>query len=154
MTSLLNIDNDKTRTAIAVGATVGTAYILYHALTGTSQQSACSTLRGPKSPSFLQGHLRKLVDFDIKELEEWLKEYGDVFAAKGFVGLDHLVVADPKAAAYIFGHSMEFTKPGHLTRAILAWTGPGLFAAELDAHKKQVSVVGRGVCAMLTVRCV
>lgn len=125
--------------AAVVAGTAATAYVLYKSL-DNSRPSATRTLRAPPSPSLLLGNMDQIVDYDIDLMEEWLKEYGTVFANKGVFSTGQLCIADPKTVAYITSRALEFSKPPALIRAVIHWTGPGLFAAEGEPHKRQVSI--------------
>lgn len=129
--------NNRAGAAAIIAATTATVYVLYKALDKAKPYSTL-LLRGPLSPSYLKGHQELIVDYDINQLEEWLEEYGAVFRMDGYFGRRGLCIADPKAAAFITSRPLEFSKPKVVTQTLLSWTGPGLFATEGEAHKKQV----------------
>ncbi|KIO29614.1 hypothetical protein M407DRAFT_42977, partial [Tulasnella calospora MUT 4182] len=87
-------------------------------------------LRGPPSSSLISGNLFLIFDPDIDQLEQWLKNYGNVFAMPALFGVKGVYLADPKAVAYVTTRFTEFPKPVALNFAIRRLTGPGLAAAE------------------------
>lgn len=139
--AMISLFNNKTEAAI-IAATVATAYILHKAFKNSRKSYSTRSLRGPPSPSFLTGHQDAIIDYDIDQLEGWLKEYGSVFRIDSYFPFESkgLCVVDPKAVAFITSRSLEFSKPRTVTQVLMSWGGLGLFTAEGEAHKKQVRI--------------
>lgn len=130
-----------TKLVLATATATSAAYLAYNHLS-RSPKSSIPSLRGPPSSSLISGNLFLIFDPDIDQLEEWLKEYGNVFAMPALFGVKGVYLADPKAVAYITTRFTAFPKPPALNFAIKRLTGPGLVAAEGDVHKRQVRVLG------------
>lgn len=132
---MLSFASKDTQVAIAAVATTFAAYALYRTL---GKSYSTQTLRGPPSPSFLSGHEELIVDYEIDQLEAWVKKYGGAFRIDSYFRSRGLCIADPKAAAFITSRPMEFSKTKLVIEMLLSWAGPGLFASEGEAHRKQV----------------
>lgn len=118
-------------------------YLTYRALLHRSSDgrriSAMRTLRGPQSDSFLNGCLDFITEpNDMNRLEAWIRDFGKAFVFPSFFTRE-IYLTDLKAIAFIFNHPLLFRKPVLVTRAIQRFVGTGLFTAEGEAHKKQVS---------------
>ncbi|PBK82650.1 cytochrome P450 [Armillaria gallica] len=73
----------------------------------TNRKSTATTkLRGPLSQSRLFGLHRVIHDAGYSGLlyEQWASEYGSVFSLPGFLGLEKLVLCDPKAVAHLYAN--------------------------------------------------
>ncbi|KAG9049021.1 hypothetical protein FS837_011400 [Tulasnella sp. UAMH 9824] len=125
-----------TKLALVTATATSAAYLAYNHFS-RSPKSSIPSLRGPPSSSLISGNLFLIFDPDIDQLEQWLKEYGSVFAMPALFGVKGVYLADPKAVAYVTARFTAFPKPPALNFAIRRLTGPGLVAAEGDVHKRQ-----------------
>ncbi|PPQ66087.1 hypothetical protein CVT24_000201 [Panaeolus cyanescens] len=103
-----------------------------------------SFVRGPKSPSFVFGHLLDLNHSErAGELERrWVYTYGQACRIKGSFGQDLLLLADPKALHHIFhvsGH--RYPKPADVNESIKLIMGRGIFSAVGDDHKRHKKIM-------------
>lgn len=109
-------------------------------------------LPGPRSPSWLWGHLREYRGDPGTLPKAWIAKYGHVLRFKlmlnvsihnpnegcGIGGLsftlqlqlDRLLTTDTKALNHILTHSVDYQKPTHTRLSIARLFGEGLLVAE------------------------
>ncbi|KAG9010599.1 hypothetical protein FRB95_003451 [Tulasnella sp. JGI-2019a] len=133
---------DNNEMAIVWLAAFGSSYVIYKAVSGyLAVSSTLHTLRGPDSPSWLLGNAHVTRAYRNRTLEDWMREYGSVFAIHSFFGTKALLVSDTKAASFVLNHPNEFPKPKNLVNAARNTFGDGLLTAEGFEHKRQRKVI-------------
>ncbi|KAG8952966.1 hypothetical protein FRC04_003418 [Tulasnella sp. 424] len=137
----LNSASRSTKVALAAATATSAAYLAYNHFSPSSPPSSIPSLRGPPSTSLISGNLFLIFDPDIDQLEQWLKEYGNVFAMPALFGAKGVYLADPKAVAEVTNRVNAFPKPPALNAAITRLTGPGLSPVEGDVHKRQRRII-------------
>ncbi|KZT30089.1 cytochrome P450 [Neolentinus lepideus HHB14362 ss-1] len=110
------------------------AWVAYRLL----RRSPLANIPGPQPEPFF-GNVRHMVErSNVDVMFEWQEQYGSVFRVQSFLGLNKLVIADPKAIQYVLNAAAyDFPKPAPLRAFIIALSGPHLIWAEGDVHKKQ-----------------
>ncbi|KAF8266042.1 cytochrome P450 [Lactarius quietus] len=101
-------------------------------------------LRGPEPSSFWLGN-----EADIRYQNEvgdcefkWMREYGSVWRRAGCFGIDHLMLADPKALKHVL-HSAGYLYPKSVEKAQFhkLMSGKGLGAAQGRVHHRQRKIM-------------
>ncbi|KAI0263457.1 cytochrome P450 [Gloeopeniophorella convolvens] len=99
------------------------------------------TLQGPLSSlSWLAGHEGDIFfQNEVGDREfRWMRQYGSAWRIRGCYGVDHLMLADPKALQYILHTSgYRFPKRPEVIRFVELLMGKGLLWAHGDAHRRQ-----------------
>ncbi|KAJ4468368.1 cytochrome P450 [Lentinula edodes] len=131
-------------TIVLSGIVIG-AYILYKA----TKRSPFWDIPGPKSNSFIHGHICELLQNQVGLTDfEWQENYGDVVRFKGSFGSEYLMISDPKALQRIFqtsGYRWRKTPQRREFSRLLA--GKGLAWADGDVHKRQRKIMLPGFSA-------
>lgn len=122
-----------------VAVTIVTLYTVYRVFLSPRSKSSVKCLRGPQSASYLAGNMKQMLEPDLETLENWLEVYGTTFAAHDVLSSKLVYSADPIVASYVLNNPMLFQKPELLRRIIEYVLGPGVFAAEGETSKRQVS---------------
>ncbi|KAI0297456.1 cytochrome P450 [Multifurca ochricompacta] len=106
--------------------------------------SFLSQLQGPKSHSFWIGnegeifHQNEVGDCEFK----WMRQFGSAWRHRGCLGVDHLMVADPKALQYILHTSgYNFPKKIDLVKVTEMVTGKALSCAHGKVHERQRKIL-------------
>lgn len=120
-------------------ASAAAGYVLYKTLSPPSPKSSIASLRGPKSPSLLMGHMKDLIDPTPELVDDWFSTYGLTLAVITALSVRGVYSADSRVAAYVFANAMSFKKPDLTKAATYKITGPGLFAMEGEVNRKQAS---------------
>ncbi|KAJ6577364.1 cytochrome P450 [Mycena capillaripes] len=89
-------------------------------------------MTGPKSPSFLLGNFKQMVD-DALLTDKWRRNFGPNFVFKGLFNVRELYTSDTKAISHIVTRSAVYQKPP-INR---------ILSAELEDHKRQNPAFGR-----------
>ncbi|KAG8877206.1 hypothetical protein FRB97_003592 [Tulasnella sp. 331] len=118
-------------------ASAATGYVLYKTFAPAPSTSSINSLRGPRSPSLLMGHMKEMIDPTPEMIEEWLSTYGLTMSISTALSIKGIYTADPRVAAYVFTNAMSFKKPDLTKAATYMITGPGLFAMEGEVNRKQ-----------------
>jgi len=99
-----------------------------------------TALNGPPRTSLIFGvsrYLSKSPDAGIL-YEQWAAEYGPAYRIPGVLGLDRIVLCDPRAIAHYYTNStMTYVKPAATSKFIEKLFGRGLLWAEGESHKRQ-----------------
>ncbi|KAJ3801770.1 cytochrome P450 [Lentinula aff. detonsa] len=92
---------------------------------------------GPKSKSFVLGHLRELLQqpAGLAELE-WQRIYGDIVRIKASFGSEQLLVADPKALQHILCSGYKWRRSPVRREMGRLTSGKGLAWADGETHKR------------------
>lgn len=128
-----------TPTNVAVAVALGGAAAYALSRPSDDEQTAPHNLRGPKSSSYLSGNFGDIFGGDMNVVDPMIDEYGLAMSVYGLANKKMLYIADPKALAHIATHSTDFRKPPLMTKNIMMLTGPGIFAAEGEMNRRQVS---------------
>ncbi|EGN92782.1 hypothetical protein SERLA73DRAFT_116913 [Serpula lacrymans var. lacrymans S7.3] len=112
---------------------------IYHRYTRIS----LADVPGPKSLSFIFGHLRELYQSRVGTVEfKWQDLYGGVIHLKGIIGEDALLISDAKALQYIYQTSgYNFLKQPERRIVSRLMTGHGLLWADGEDHRRQRKVM-------------
>ncbi|KAI0318462.1 cytochrome P450 [Amylostereum chailletii] len=105
--------------------------------------SPLRTLAGPPALGWLSGSIPNGVDeYGATRLhEQWIQKYGRVFRYYASFGTAKMMVADPKAVAYIISHGATFEKWGPHRARLITVIGDGLASVEGSIHKRQRKVL-------------
>ncbi|TFK52303.1 cytochrome P450 [Heliocybe sulcata] len=106
------------------------------------RRSLLSDIPGPP-PEYLFGNIRHVVErSNVDVMLEWQEKYGSSFRVQGFLGLNKLVVSDPKTIQYVLSTAAyDFPKPEPLRIFLTAVDGENLSWAEGDVHKRQRRII-------------
>ncbi|EPQ55423.1 cytochrome P450 [Gloeophyllum trabeum ATCC 11539] len=108
-------------------------------------RSSLSHIPGPKSQSFVLGHLTDVFQGGAAKADfKWKDSFGSVVRYKGILGEDHLMISDPKALQYILHTSAySFLKETGGKRAIShIINGHSLNSVDAgDVHKRHRKVM-------------
>ncbi|KAJ7588140.1 cytochrome P450 [Mycena floridula] len=120
---------------------LGVAGLIF--LRGFRKRSYVTPLFGPSRPGWLYGYQRRLVADETEVaaaalLQNWAKEYGDVFALPWSLGSNKIVLIDPKAVAHFFAlDTYGYVQTSFIRNSIELLFGPGVLTVEGDVHKQQ-----------------
>ncbi|TFK45413.1 hypothetical protein OE88DRAFT_1740338 [Heliocybe sulcata] len=116
---------------VLIAASVATLSII--ALYKKFKGGLISYIRGPKSNSFIFGHLLEIGYSPAGDFHfPWQDEFGSVIRIKALFGADKLILSDPKALQYIFHKSAySFTKPNAARTLMHTMDGPDLVWSEV-----------------------
>ncbi|KAF8890478.1 cytochrome P450 [Infundibulicybe gibba] len=104
------------------------------------RRSRTTTLNGPPSPNRLFGFGIEL--FRVKDpaslFVKWEQEYGPVYQVPTFLGVNEVVICDPKAIAHFYSKdTYAYQQLSSIRFYIGQFFGPGIMWAEADNHKRQ-----------------
>ncbi|KAF9784098.1 cytochrome P450 [Thelephora terrestris] len=102
------------------------------------RQRSLSDIPGPKSPSFLLGHLGDLLRKNAAEAEFlWQEQFGGVARIKAPFGEDQLWISDPKAIHHVLQTSCyKHPRPADRREFSRLVCDDGVLTMEGDAHKR------------------
>ncbi|KIK60889.1 hypothetical protein GYMLUDRAFT_597826 [Collybiopsis luxurians FD-317 M1] len=126
-------------TFILLSSVFAVAYVFYKA----TRRSVLDKIPGPPSDSFLLGNMADLMQNPAGTTEfSWQETYGGVVKFKAPLGMDRLLISDPKALQYILQTSgYRWCKYPERTEISRLSTGRGLLWADGDVHKRQRKVM-------------
>ncbi|KAJ6452450.1 cytochrome P450 monooxygenase, partial [Mycena sanguinolenta] len=93
-------------------------------------------LVGPKSPSFVLGHVEQM-EKNPAVTWTWRNTFGATFQFKGVLNTRELYTADTVAIDHILRNNYIYQKRGVLRKADGRLVGEGLLGVEGDIHKRQ-----------------
>ncbi|KAF5356634.1 hypothetical protein D9757_006808 [Collybiopsis confluens] len=114
-------------------------YVVYNA----TKRSVLDKLPGPPSKSFLLGNMADLMQNQAGLTEFlWQEAYGDVVKFKAPLGMDRLLISDPKAMQHILQTSgYRWAKYPERKEISRLSSGKGLLWADGDVHRRQRKVM-------------
>ncbi|KAJ7431659.1 cytochrome P450 [Mycena galericulata] len=107
---------------------------LYHELT-----SPLRSMVGPRNPSFVLGNFNEMMD-DASLPAQWRSEFGRTFRFKGLFSISELHSSDIKAVNHIVSKSTIYRRLPVNQDFLKRLLGEGILSAQVDEHKRQVSV--------------
>ncbi|KAH9011066.1 cytochrome P450 [Lactarius hengduanensis] len=128
----------------AILCTLSAGFALVAFLYSRRRSGSLRDLRGPASSSFWLGN-----EADIRYQNEvgdcefkWMREYGNAWRRTGCLGVDRLMVADPKASKHVL-HAAGYRYPKTIDRALFIRlvAGNGLISAEGQVHHRQRKIM-------------
>ncbi|KAJ3775907.1 cytochrome P450 [Lentinula raphanica] len=115
--------------------------------------SSLREIPGPKSKSFVLGHLRELLQQPAGLAEiEWQRVYGDVIRIQTTFGSEQLVVIDPKAVQHILCSGYKWRRSPVRREMGRLSSGKGLAWADGETHKRHRKLMTPGFRASETER--
>ncbi|KAF8258386.1 cytochrome P450 [Lactarius quietus] len=125
--------------AIILTLFVGSAFLAF-----LYPRRSLGQLRGPEPSSFWLGN-----EADIRYQDEvgdcefkWMREYGSAWRRAGCFGIDHLMLADPKAIKHVLHsagyHYLKAVERAQISKLI---NGNGIVAAQGQAHHRQRKIM-------------
>ncbi|KAJ3822152.1 cytochrome P450 [Lentinula raphanica] len=113
--------------------------------------SSLAEIPGPKSRSFVLGHLRELLQQPAGLAEiEWQRVYGDVVRIRTTFGSEQLVVIDPKAVQHILCSGYKWRRSPVRREMGRLSSGKGLAWADGETHKRHRKLMTPGFRASET----
>ncbi|KAJ3745703.1 cytochrome P450 [Lentinula detonsa] len=113
--------------------------------------SPLRNIPGPKSESFVLGHLRELLQQPAGLAEiEWQRKYGDIVRIKASFGSEQLLVADPKALQHILCSGYKWRRSPVRREMGRLTSGKGLAWADGETHKRHRKLMTPGFRASET----
>ncbi|KAJ4479612.1 cytochrome P450 [Lentinula edodes] len=108
-------------------------------------------IQGPKSSSFILGHLRELLQRPAGLAEfEWQRTYGDVVRIRTSFGSEQLVVSDPKALQHILCSGYKWRRSPVRREMGRLTSGKGLAWADGETHVRHRKLMTPGFRATET----
>ncbi|KAJ3928858.1 MAG: cytochrome P450 [Lentinula lateritia] len=108
-------------------------------------------IQGPKSSSFILGHLRELLQRPAGLAEfEWQHTYGDVVRIRTSFGSEQLVVSDPKALQHILCSGYKWRRSPVRREMGRLTSGKGLGWADGETHMRHRKLMTPGFRATET----
>ncbi|GAA6020392.1 hypothetical protein JCM10207_002092 [Rhodosporidiobolus poonsookiae] len=101
--------------------------------------SSLRSIPGPKLTSAWSGALGEMCEAAPGvAFNNWRRRFGDLVRFRTIFGQEALVLTDPTALNHVLvTRSYDYVKPGISRMALGAVTGPGIFLAEGDVHRRQ-----------------
>ncbi|KAJ3752232.1 cytochrome P450 [Lentinula raphanica] len=113
--------------------------------------SSLREIPGPKSKSFVLGHLPELLQQPAGLAEiEWQRVYGDVVRIRTTFGSEQLVVIDPKAVQHILCSGYKWRRSPVRREMGRLSSGKGLAWADGETHKRHRKLMTPGFRASET----
>ncbi|KAJ7116111.1 cytochrome P450 [Mycena crocata] len=135
--------NAKQATVLAAFLSVLAFYLVLR------RHSFIRTIPGPKSPSWIFGHMLQLVlppRYGDHEFQ-WQKMYGTVYQLKGCFGQDRLMVADTVALQHILNSPHFYRAPVLEAIINLLCGGHGVMVARGEEHRRLRAAMNVGFTA-------
>ncbi|KAH7906654.1 cytochrome P450 [Hygrophoropsis aurantiaca] len=88
--------------------------------------SPLRNLPGPKCSKWIYGNVFEIISADKPVFDEWLKEHGQTFRFRSFLGAHALFTMDTRALNHILTHSNDYQKPEHTRYRLTRMLGKGM----------------------------
>ncbi|KAJ6518172.1 cytochrome P450 [Mycena vitilis] len=97
-------------------------------------------LKGPKSPSFLLGNFKEMID-DPRLTTKWEMEFGRTFLYKSLFSINELYTSDITAISRILTNGSLYQKTSASLSNAEIMLGSGLLAVENDEHRRHRKIM-------------